>query len=939
MQQITSRRGKGAGRQKDMGLFAKMFGTRSEREVKKLTATVDKVMALEAPYKKLSDDELRAKTQEFKTRLAGGETLDDLLPEAFATIREAASRVLGMRPYRVQVVGGIVLHQGRIAEMKTGEGKTLVAILPAYLNALTGEGVHIVTVNDYLAKRDSEWMGKVYRFLGLSVGLIVHDLSPAERRAAYAADITYGTNNELGFDYLRDNMAIYKEEMVQRGHAFAIVDEVDSILIDEARTPLIISGKGEESSKLYEMADYFVARLKKQVFSTTDDKELQDQYDCDYVVDEKDRTVSLTQAGIKKAEEFFGVENLADAENATLSHHINQAMKARGLMKKDIDYVVKDGQVIIVDEFTGRLMYGRRYNEGLHQAIEAKEGVSVASENKTLATITFQNFFRLYGKLSGMTGTALTEEEEFGGIYNLDVVEIPTNKPVIRIDNPDIVYKTEAGKFRAVIAKIKQCHAKGQPVLVGTISIEKSELLSQLLKREGIPHNVLNAKHHEKEAEIVAQAGHLGAVTIATNMAGRGTDIMLGGNAEFMAKSDLKKQGLSDELIAESNSFAETQDPEILAARAAYKDAYAKYKVEVDKQAELVRKAGGLFIIGTERHESRRIDNQLRGRSGRQGDPGETQFYLSLQDDVMRLFGSERVMHMMETLGIDEDTPIDAKILSGAIENAQKTVESRNYQARKSVLEYDDVMNTQRKIIYEQRRQVLDGEDLQKSIASMMQYYVESYVTSAFAGQPHLEDRQAFFSLMSHFENICFAKGAWIATDEELSSMDAAQMTQKILSMLRASYAKKEAQYGAPVMRELERVMTLRVVDEYWMDHIDAMDDLRQGIRLRAYAQTDPVIEYKREGFEMFEAMTNAIKEEIVRRVFLVRLRTNEEVKRERVAKITGEGGGGDKIVKRQPIVKKIKVGPNDPCPCGSGKKYKKCCRDKDLAAEQGKQA
>ena len=922
-----------------MGLFTKMFGTRSEREVKKLAPTVDKVMALEEPYKKLSDDELRAKTQEFKTRLAGGETLDDLLPEAFATIREAASRVLGMRPYRVQVVGGVVLHQGRIAEMKTGEGKTLVAILPAYLNALTGEGVHIVTVNDYLAKRDSEWMGKVYRFLGLSVGLIVHDLTPAERRAAYAADITYGTNNELGFDYLRDNMAIYKEEMVQRGHSFAIVDEVDSILIDEARTPLIISGKGEESSKLYEMADYFVARLKKQVFSTTDDKELQDQYDCDYVVDEKDRTVSLTQAGIKKAEEFFGVENLADAENATLSHHINQAMKARGLMKKDIDYVVKDGQVIIVDEFTGRLMYGRRYNEGLHQAIEAKEGVSVASENKTLATITFQNFFRLYGKLSGMTGTALTEEEEFGGIYNLDVVEIPTNKPVIRIDNPDIVYKTEAGKFRAVIKKIKACHAKGQPVLVGTISIEKSELLSQLLKREGIPHNVLNAKHHEKEAEIVAQAGHLGAVTIATNMAGRGTDIMLGGNAEFMAKSDLKKQGLSDELIAESNSFAETDDPEILAARAAYKEAYAKYKVEVDKQAELVRNAGGLFIIGTERHESRRIDNQLRGRAGRQGDPGETQFYLSLQDDVMRLFGSERVMRMMETLGIDEDTPIDAKILSGAIENAQKTVESRNYQARKSVLEYDDVMNTQRKIIYEQRRQVLDGEDLQKSIASMMQYYVESYVTNAFAGQPHLEDRQAFFSLMSHFENICFPKGAWIATDEELQTMDAAQMEARISDMLHKSYEKKEAQYGSPVMRELERVITLRVVDEYWMDHIDAMDDLRQGIRLRAYAQTDPVIEYKREGFEMFEAMTNAIKEEIVRRVFLVRLRTNEEVKRERVAKITGEGGGGDKNVKRQPVVKKIKVGPNDPCPCGSGKKYKKCCRDKDLAAEQGKQA
>ena len=921
-----------------MGLFTKMFGTRSEREVKKLAPMVDKVMALEEPYKKLSDDELRAKTQEFKTRLAGGETLDDLLPEAFATIREAASRVLGMRPYRVQVVGGLVLHQGRIAEMKTGEGKTLVAILPAYLNALTGEGVHIVTVNDYLAKRDSEWMGKVYRFLGLSVGLIVHDLTPAERRAAYAADITYGTNNELGFDYLRDNMAIYKEEMVQRGHSFAIVDEVDSILIDEARTPLIISGKGEESSKLYEMADYFVARLKKQVFTSTDDKELQDQYDCDYVVDEKDRTVSLTQAGIKKAEEFFGVENLADAENATLSHHINQAMKARGLMKKDIDYVVKDGQVIIVDEFTGRLMYGRRYNEGLHQAIEAKEGVSVASENKTLATITFQNFFRLYGKLSGMTGTALTEEEEFGGIYNLDVVEIPTNKPVIRIDNPDIVYKTEAGKFRAVIEKIKACHAKGQPVLVGTISIEKSELLSQLLKREGIPHNVLNAKHHEKEAEIVAQAGHLGAVTIATNMAGRGTDIMLGGNAEFMAKSDLKKQGLSDELIAESNSFAETDDPEILAARAAYKEAYAKYKVTVDQQAELVRNAGGLFIIGTERHESRRIDNQLRGRAGRQGDPGETQFYLSLQDDVMRLFGSERVMRMMETLGIDEDTPIDAKILSGAIENAQKTVESRNYQARKSVLEYDDVMNTQRKIIYEQRRQVLDGEDLQKNIRSMMKFYVDTYVASAFGEQPKLADKQHFFEMMTHFEPIFFPTGTWLISDAELQTLTREDAEEKILSLMQRAYAKKEEQFTSPVMREVERVVTLRVVDEFWMDHIDAMDDLRQGIRLRAYAQTDPVIEYKREGFDMFEAMNDAIKEEIVRRVFLVRLKTNEEIKRQRVAKVTGEGAGGDKTVRRQPVVKKIKVGPNDPCPCGSGKKYKKCCRDKDLAAERGQQ-
>ena len=922
-----------------MGLFTKLFGTRSEREVKKLEPQVEAVMALEEPYKKLTDQELRAKTQEFKDRYASGETLDALLPEAFAVCREAADRVLGMRPYRVQVVGGIVLHQGRIAEMKTGEGKTLVAILPAYLNALAGRGVHIVTVNDYLAKRDSEWMGKVYRFLGLSVGLIVHDLTGEQRRAAYAADITYGTNNELGFDYLRDNMAIYKQEMVQRGHAFAIVDEVDSILIDEARTPLIISGKGEESSKLYEMADYFVSRLKKQVFSTTDNKELQDQYDCDYIVDEKDRSVSLTQKGIEKAEQFFNVENLADPENATLSHHINQAMKARGLMKRDIDYVVKDGEVIIVDEFTGRLMYGRRYNEGLHQAIEAKEGVKVASENKTLATITFQNFFRLYDKLSGMTGTALTEEEEFSGIYNLDVVEIPTNKPVTRIDDPDVVYKTEAGKYRAVIAQIKECHAKGQPVLVGTISIEKSELLSQMLKREGIPHNVLNAKHHEKEAEIVAQAGHLGAVTIATNMAGRGTDIMLGGNAEYMAKNELRKQGLSDELIAESNSFAETENPEILAARAAYTEAYKRFKVETDKQAELVRQAGGLFIIGTERHESRRIDNQLRGRSGRQGDPGETRFYLSMQDDIMRLFGSERIMNMMETLGIDEDTPIDAKILSGAIENAQKTVEGRNFQSRKNVLEYDDVMNVQRKIIYEQRRQVLDGEDLQKNIQSMMRFYVDTYVASAFGEQPKLADKQHFFEMMTHFEPIFFPTGTWLLSDEELAALTREQAEEKILSLMQRAYAKREEQFTSPVMREIERVVTLRVVDEFWMDHIDAMDDLRQGIRLRAYAQTDPVIEYKREGFDMFEAMNDAIKEEIVRRVFLVRIKTNEEIKRQRVAKVTGEGAGGDKTVKRQPVVKKIKVGPNDPCPCGSGKKYKKCCRDKDLAAERGQNA
>ena len=915
-----------------MGLFTKMFGTRSEREVKKLTPQVDAVMALEDEYRKLTDEQLKDKTRQFKERLVGGETLDDLLPEAFATVREAADRVLGMRPYRVQVIGGIILHQGRIAEMKTGEGKTLVAILPAYLNALTGKGVHIVTVNDYLAKRDSEWMGKVYRFLGLSVGLIIHDLTPEQRRAAYAADVTYGTNNELGFDYLRDNMAIYKQEMVQREHNFVIVDEVDSILIDEARTPLIISGKGEESSKLYEMADYFVSRLKKQVFANTDDKELQDQYDCDYIVVEKERTVSLTQTGIRKAEEFFHVENLADAENATLAHHINQAMKARGLMKRDIDYVVKDGQVIIVDEYTGRLMYGRRYNEGLHQAIEAKEGVQVASENKTLATITFQNFFRLYAKLSGMTGTALTEEEEFSGIYDLDVVEIPTNKPVIRKDDPDVVYKTEAAKFRAVIRQVRECHDRSQPVLVGTISIEKSELLSQMLKKEGIAHNVLNAKHHEKEAEIIAQAGHLGAVTIATNMAGRGTDIMLGGNAEFMAKNDLRKQGMAEELIVDSNSFAETDDPDILAARAAYTEAYARYKKEVDAQAEQVRAAGGLFTVGTERHESRRIDNQLRGRAGRQGDPGETRFFLSLQDDVMRLFGSERVQNMMEALGIDEDTPIDAKILSGAIENAQKTVESRNYQARKNVLEYDDVMNVQRKIIYEQRRQVLDGEDLRENIQSMVRFVAESALHAAFGEQHHLDSEQ-FGDLVRQFEGVYFPQGAWVESEEALGSMTDKAAEEKLLALLQRSYEKREEQYGEAVMREVERIITLRVVDEYWMDHIDAMDDLRQGIGLRAYAQSNPVVEYKREGFAMFEAMTNAIKEEIVRRLYTFRLKTNEEVKRQRVAKITGEGGGGDKTVRRQPVVKKIKVGPNDPCPCGSGKKYKKCCRDKDLAA------
>ena len=723
-----------------MGVFEKIFGTRSQREIKKIQPTVDKILALEDEYKALSEEALKAKTAEFKNRLDQGETLDDLLPEAFAAVREAADRVLGMRPYPVQLIGGIVLHQGRIAEMKTGEGKTLVAILPCYLNALTGKGVHVVTVNEYLAKRDSEWMGKVYRYMGLSVGLVIPGMSPAERRVAYAADITYCTNNELGFDYLRDNMAIYKSELVQRGHAFAIVDEVDSILIDEARTPLIISGKGEDSSKLYEMADHFVSTLRKQVFAKTDEKEIHDDYDCDYIVDEKQRTVSLTASGIAKAEKFFGVENLADAENATLSHHINQAMKARGLMKRDIDYVIKDGQVIIVDEFTGRLMIGRRYNEGLHQAIEAKEGVTVAGESKTLATITFQNFFRLYGKLSGMTGTALTEEEEFSAIYNLDVVEIPTNRPVIRIDHPDVVYKTEAGKFRAIIRQVMACHEKGQPVLVGTISIEKSEILSKLLKREGIPHSVLNAKHHEQEAQIVAQAGKLGAVTIATNMAGRGTDIMLGGNADFLAKAELARMDFPEELLQEADSYAETSDPEILKVRHTYEELLKKHKAAIAQEAEQVRAAGGLFIIGTERHESRRIDNQLRGRAGRQGDPGASRFYLSLEDDLMRLFGGDRVQGLMGTLGIDEDTPIENKMLTRAIEQAQTTVESRNFQSRKSVLEYDDVMNKQREIIYDQRKQVLEGMDVKGIIMNMMSTAIGHQVSSAFGGESHIDE-------------------------------------------------------------------------------------------------------------------------------------------------------------------------------------------------------
>ena len=910
-----------------MGLLKKLFGTSSEKELRAIKPIVDKIEALDGEYSKLTDEQLKAKTPEFKQRIANGESLDDILPEAFAACREAAWRVLGMKPYRVQLIGGIILHQGRIAEMKTGEGKTLVATLPAYLNALAGEGVHIVTVNDYLAKRDSEWMGKVYRFLGLTVGLVIHDIQPKDRKASYAADITYGTNNEFGFDYLRDNMAIYATEMVQRGHAFAIVDEVDSILIDEARTPLIISGQGDKSTQLYTVVDAFVAKLKGQRVASVDTKEEEDpDLDADYVVDEKARTVTLTARGIAKAEQQFQVANLADPENTTLSHHINQAIRARGLMRRDIDYVVKDGEVIIVDEFTGRLMYGRRYSEGLHQAIEAKEGVTVARESKTLATITFQNYFRLYGKLSGMTGTAMTEEEEFGTIYSLDIVEIPTNKPVQRVDHPDVVYKTEAGKFRAIVNQIEECHKKGQPVLVGTISIEKSEELSAMLKKRGIKHNVLNAKFHEKEAEIVAQAGKLGAVTVATNMAGRGTDIMLGGNAEYLAKAELRKAGLSDELIAESTGYADTDNEEILNARKMFAEAEAKYKDEIKAEADQVRAAGGLFILGTERHESRRIDNQLRGRAGRQGDPGESRFYLSLEDDIMRLFGSERVMGMMEKLGVDEDTPIDAKILSNAIENAQKQVESRNFQTRKTVLEYDDVMNTQRKVIYEQRRKVLDGENLKESVQAMLSTVISTEVQAHMGELKHM-DAENWREVCAQFRGLFLRPDEFKFTDEELQQYDSQALTDLLQERASDIYARKEAELGEPLMRELERVMMLRVVDEYWMDNIDAMQELRQGIGLRAYGQNDPVVAYKKEGYEMFESMIAAIQAETIRRIFLARVQVGATtVKRERVAKVTGESAGSDGTVKKQPVKKGQKVGRNDPCPCGSGKKYKKCC-------------
>ena len=908
-----------------MGLITKLFGTYSERELKSIYPIVDKIEAMADEYRALTDEELRAKTPEFKARLANGETLDDILPEAFAAVREAAGRVLGLYPYRVQLIGGIVLHQGRIAEMKTGEGKTLVATLPAYLNALTGNGVHIVTVNDYLAKRDSEWMGPVHRFLGLSVGLIVHDLTSDERRAAYAADITYGTNNEMGFDYLRDNMALFSSELVQRGHAFAIVDEVDSILIDEARTPLIISGIGQKSTEMYSRTEALVARFRKKVIAETDEKEEEDvNVDADYIVDEKAKTATLTARGIAKAEQYFEIENLSDPENSTIAHHINQAIKAHGTMKRDIDYVVKDGEVVIVDEFTGRLMFGRRYSEGLHQAIEAKEHVTVARESKTLATITFQNYFRLYKKLSGMTGTALTEEEEFGTIYNLDIIEIPTNRPIARIDDPDVVYKTEAAKYRAVIAQVKECHAKGQPVLVGTVSIEKNEHLSYLLSREGIKHNLLNAKNHEKEAEIVAQAGKLGAVTVATNMAGRGTDIMLGGNAEYMAKNDLRKAGLSDELIAEATGYAETDDQEILDARALFAEALARHKAEIAGEADRVREAGGLFIIGTERHDSRRIDNQLRGRAGRQGDPGETRFYLSLEDDLLRLFGGERITNLMDRMNLDEDTPIENKMLSKSIENAQTSVESRNFQSRKATLEYDDVMNKQREIIYGQRKQVLDGRNLKDTIFGMIRSGISNQVT-LHSGEHGKLDEDGVREILGSLEGMYFPRGMVAETPAELAAMGEDELTELFFNAAVTTYERKEEAVTSPIMRELERVVLLRVVDEYWMDHIDAMQELRQGIRLRAYAQVNPIDAYKKESLEMFEEMISAIQDETVRRIFSARIKSEAEVKRERVAEGIVATTAGDGSVKKQPR-KVQKIGRNDPCPCGSGKKYKQCC-------------
>ena len=921
-------------------LFDKVFGTYNERQLKTLMPIIDEIEALEDEYRELSDENLKAKTTEFKERLHNGETLDDILPEAFAAAREASSRVLGMRPYTVQLIGGLILHQGRIAEMKTGEGKTLVAVMPAYLNALNGKGVHIVTVNDYLARRDSEWMGKVHRFMGLTVGLIVNGLNGTQRREAYASDITYGTNNELGFDYLRDNMALYKRDMVQRGHKFAIVDEVDSILIDEARTPLIISGQGDESTDLYIKVNEFVKKLRKTVYATIDDKAQEDEsINSDYIVDEKSKTATLTARGIGKAEQHFSLENLADLENSTLSHHINQALRAYGTMQKDVDYVVKDGEVVIVDEFTGRLMVGRRYSEGLHQAIEAKENVEVARESKTLATITFQNYFRLYEKLSGMTGTALTEAEEFGSIYKLDIVEIPTNRPLIRIDNADVVYKSENGKYKAIIDQIELCHKAGQPVLVGTASIEKNETLASMLKKRGVPHNVLNAKNHEREAEIIAQAGKIGSVTIATNMAGRGTDIMLGGNPEYMAKTDMKKSGMTEELIAEATGFSETADEEIIHARKMFADKMAEHRKITSAEADKVRALGGLFIIGSERHEARRIDNQLRGRAGRQGDPGETRFYISLTDDIMRLFGSERIMGIMESLGLDEDTPIDRKMLTNAIENAQKRVESRNFQSRKAVIEYDDVMNVQRTLIYNQRQKVLDGEDLRANIQTMITETIESIVDQGFGQLSRIEDKSTLSEITVQLEPLFLNKGEIKLPSE---GFDRDELNELLIDKALSAYSVKEAELGPlpnnpemPMMRELERVIMLRVVDEFWMEHIDAMESLRDSVRLRAYSQINPVDEYKREGFDMFEEMVGGIKEEIVRRIYTVRLRKDQSLERRGVARnmnASAQNFGGDGTLKRQPVRRETKIRPNNPCPCGKLRpnnlpmKYKNCC-------------
>ena len=906
-----------------MGLFEKLFGTYSQRELKNIRPIVDRVLALEETYKAMSDSQLKEQTALLKGRLAKGESLDDILPDAFAVCREADARVLGMRPFPVQVLGGVVLHQGRISEMKTGEGKTLVATLPAYLNALEGKGVHIVTVNDYLAKRDSEWMGKVYRFLGLSVGLIVHGLTPAQRKEAYAADITYGTNNEMGFDYLRDNMAVRKENQVQRGHHFAIVDEVDSILIDEARTPLIISGPGAKSTDLYQRTNELVRRFSFVKVKEMDTKESHDDVDGDYIVDEKARTATLTPRGVRKAEEFFGLENLMDMENATYQHHVNQAIKAYGVMTRDIDYVVKDGQVLIVDEFTGRIMMGRRYNEGLHQAIEAKEGVSIQKESQTLATITFQNYFRMYDKLSGMTGTAMTEDGEFREIYGLDVIEIPTNRPVQREDCADVVYKTEAGKFEAVIDDIVARHATGQPILVGTVSIEKSELLSKLLKRRGIAHEVLNAKYHEKEALIVAQAGLPGAVTIATNMAGRGTDIVLGGNAEFAAKDQLRKEGMTEEMISEATGFGETDDEEILAARERFSQLHAQYKAEFAPNAEKVKAAGGLYIIGTERHESRRIDNQLRGRSGRQGDPGATRFYLSLEDDLMRLFGGERIYNMMDSIGLDEHTPIEHKILSSTIESSQSRVEGRNFATRKRVLEYDDVMNKQRETIYRQRGQVLDGDDLRETIAKMVESAISDGVSRYILDDEEKENWN-LQGLRVHF-------GGWLCSDsdfrfegEELDRTKKQDIIDTLISRAKERLAAREEEIGSEFMRELERVVLLKNVDTKWMDHIDAMDELKRGIGLQALAQRDPVVEYRVVGSDMFDEMVSSIKEDTVKMLLTVRVRKEEAPQREQVAK-PSETAGSDGTLKKEPVRVK-KVGRNDPCPCGSGKKYKHCC-------------